>query len=383
MSIQVKRRRGNTAGMAAFTGAAGELAVNTDNNRLHVHDGSTANGHPLALQTDITVNCVDSSTTAGVITVASNVGPTAPADGMVLSILVGATSTGSVTINYNGSGAKSLLSGTAAALVAGAVQAGQQILAQYVAATTNYRLLARDGGNPQFAAPIPITQGGTGANTAAGAVANLGLAEALVFGGNWNASTNSPAFTSGTGSPGVTYVVSVAGTTTLDGISSWNVGDKAVFNGLSNTWNKIDGLGNEVTSVAGRTGTVTLTTADVANAAALNAAQTFTKTQSATVQSLTYASTITFDTSAGNDAVVTLTGNVTFANPSVMNVGASGHIEIIQDSTGGRTASFGTYFKFGAAGTPTLSTAANAIDVLVYWVMDSGRIVCALINGVQ
>jgi hypothetical protein len=187
---------------------------------------------------------------------------------MVLSILVGATSTGGVTINYNGSGAKSLLSGTAAALVAGAVQAGQQILAQYVAATTNYRLLARDGGNPQFAAPLPITQGGTGANTAAGAVANLGLAEALVFGGNWNASTNSPAFTSGTGSPGVTYVVSVAGTTTLDGISSWNVGDKAVFNGLSNTWNKIDGLGNEVTSVAGRTGPVTLAVADVSGAVA-------------------------------------------------------------------------------------------------------------------
>ncbi len=43
----------------------------------------------------------------------------------------------------------------------------------------------------------------------------------------WNASTNTPTLTSSTipGSGILAYTVSVAGTTTLDGISTWNVGD--------------------------------------------------------------------------------------------------------------------------------------------------------------
>lgn len=54
--------------------------------------------------------------------------------------------------------------------------------------------------------------------------------------GNWNASTNSPTLASGVGSQGEYYVVSVAGTTTLDGISVWNVNDWVIFNGT--VWEK-------------------------------------------------------------------------------------------------------------------------------------------------
>jgi hypothetical protein len=46
MSIQVKFRRGTTAEHAAFTGAAGEVTVDTDKKVLVVHDGSTAGGNP-------------------------------------------------------------------------------------------------------------------------------------------------------------------------------------------------------------------------------------------------------------------------------------------------------------------------------------------------
>lgn len=60
----------------------------------------------------------------------------------------------------------------------------------------------------------------------------------LNFKGNWDANTNSPTLTSGVGTTGDWYNVSVAGSTNLDGISDWEVGDKAIFNGTA--WEKID-----------------------------------------------------------------------------------------------------------------------------------------------
>lgn len=83
----------------------------------------------------------------------------------------------------------------------------------------------------------------------------------VVYKGTWNASTNTPTLVSSTGTQGYLYKVGTAGTTTIDGISQWNVGDQIVFNGT--VWDKWDGVANEVLSVAGRTGAVTLTTADV------------------------------------------------------------------------------------------------------------------------
>lgn len=62
---------------------------------------------------------------------------------------------------------------------------------------------------------------------------------ALNYKGTWNASTNSPALASGVGTKGDYYVVSVAGTTTLDGISTWYVGDWAAFNG--SVWQRLEG----------------------------------------------------------------------------------------------------------------------------------------------
>ena len=64
----------------------------------------------------------------------------------------------------------------------------------------------------------------------------------LNFQGNWNASTNSPTLTSGSGTPGFYYNVSVPGSTNLDGETDWQVGDWAVFveNGANDFWEKID-----------------------------------------------------------------------------------------------------------------------------------------------
>ena len=47
MAKRVQRRRGTTAEHSAFTGAEGEITVNTTLDTLVVHDGSTPGGHPL------------------------------------------------------------------------------------------------------------------------------------------------------------------------------------------------------------------------------------------------------------------------------------------------------------------------------------------------
>ena len=62
---------------------------------------------------------------------------------------------------------------------------------------------------------------------------------ALNYVGTWNASTNTPALASSVGNKGDYYQVSVAGSTTLNGISNWGVGDVAAFNG--STWQRIEG----------------------------------------------------------------------------------------------------------------------------------------------
>jgi hypothetical protein len=93
---------------------------------------------------------------------------------------------------------------------------------------------------------------------------------AMVYQGVWNATTNTPALTSGAGTKGFFYKVSVAGTTTLDGTNNWNVGDSLHFDGT--TWDKIDGPAEAVISVAGRIGAVTLTTADIGGFVAAAAA---------------------------------------------------------------------------------------------------------------
>lgn len=49
MATQIQRRRGTTAQHSTFTGALGELTVDTDKHTVVVHDGSTAGGYPLAV----------------------------------------------------------------------------------------------------------------------------------------------------------------------------------------------------------------------------------------------------------------------------------------------------------------------------------------------
>ncbi len=87
-----------------------------------------------------------------------------------------------------------------------------------------------------------------------------GLIGGSIYKGTWNASTNTPTITSGVGTTGWYYIVSVPGSTNIDGITDWNLGDWIIFDGTA--WQQVDNT-DAVVSVNGQTGAVSLTTDNV------------------------------------------------------------------------------------------------------------------------
>ena len=83
---------------------------------------------------------------------------------------------------------------------------------------------------------------------------------------------------------------------------------------------------------------------------------------------------VTLDFSTNQNFVLTLTGNVTLANPTTETVGQSGFITFIQDSTGSRTVSLGTDYETAGGAGLTLTSTASATDIVPYVVVASGRI---------
>jgi hypothetical protein len=101
------------------------------------------------------------------------------------------------------------------------------------------------------------------------------------------------------------------------------------------------------------------------------------------ITALTDAATITPDFDDNNNFSVTLGGNRTLANPSNITAGQSGVIVVTQDSTGSRTLSFGSNFKFAGGTAPTLTTTASAVDVIAYYCESTSRITATAILNVS
>jgi len=139
-------------------------------------------------------------------------------------------------------------------------------------ATQNSNSVSITGGSVSTSAltgNVSIANGGTGADNIVTARTNLGLGTIATYNaavangaatldasgyltnsqippsivsgtsyrGTWNASTNTPTLVSSVGTQGYYYVVSTAGSTTLNGISTWAVGDWAIFNGT--VWQRL------------------------------------------------------------------------------------------------------------------------------------------------
>ncbi len=83
---------------------------------------------------------------------------------------------------------------------------------------------------------------------------------------------------------------------------------------------------------------------------------------------------ITIDFKTANNFSMTLTGTSVIKNPTTLATGQSGVLFIIQDSTGGRAASFESYWDFSDGTAPTLSTGADAVDMIAWIARSSTKI---------
>jgi len=97
---------------------------------------------------------------------------------------------------------------------------------------------------------------------------------------------------------------------------------------------------------------------------------------------LSTSATITIDMGTANNFSITLNGNFTIGNPSNVVAGQSGFISLIQDSVGSRTVGFGSHWDFASSTAPTLTTTANGVDVLAYYVRTTTSIVADAIIGI-
>jgi hypothetical protein len=117
-----------------------------------------------------------------------------------------------------------------------------------------------------------------------------------------------------------------------------------------------------------------------ADTAKTDVVQSFTAAQRGAVVTLTDGATITPDFALANNFSVTLGGNRTLANPTNLTAGQSGVIKVTQDGTGSRTLAYGSNWDFAGGTAPTLTTTANAVDILAYYV-DSGSNITARLIG--
>ena len=78
-----------------------------------------------------------------------------------------------------------------------------------------------------------------------------GIGSGLDYQGTWNAASNSPTLASGVGTQGYYYIVSVAGSTNLDGITDWNVGDWVLWSENAGAWQQVDNTSFESVSNVG------------------------------------------------------------------------------------------------------------------------------------
>ena len=107
---------------------------------------------------------------------------------------------------------------------------------------------------------------------------------------------------------------------------------------------------------------------------------------SAETVALTDAATVAVDMSTFINATLLTTSGVgatrALGQPSNTKVGQSGFIRITQDATGSRAMTFHADWKFTNGTDPTLSTAANAIDILFYEVIAANYIYASLSKAV-
>ena len=173
-----------------------------------------------------------------------------------------------------------------------------------------------------------------------------GLIGGSIYKGTWNASTNNPTLTSSVGTAGWYYIVNVAGSTNLNGITDWNVGDWAIFNG--GVWQKVDNT-DAVVSVNGFTGAVSLTTSNISEGTNLYYTDTRARASVSAGTGISYSSSTGVITNSAPDQTVSLTGGTgistsgSYPNFTITNTAPDQTVSL---TGAGTTSISGTYPNF-------------------------------------
>ena len=152
--------------------------------------------------------------------------------------------TGTPAILSNGA-TPTLNSGISAAEVRSLIGAGTSSSAGVTRVRGTANRISVTAGTDPIVNAITGTVTSSSANLATGAqiqtAINSAVTGVLKYKGTWDAAANSPALVSAKGTVGEYYIVSKAGSTNLDGITDWAVGDWAVFSDqATDAWQKID-----------------------------------------------------------------------------------------------------------------------------------------------
>jgi hypothetical protein len=179
--------------------------------------------------------------------------------------------------------------------------------------------------------------------------------QSVNYQGTWDALTNDPTLTSSVGTKGHYYVVSVAGSTNLNGITNWGVGDWAVFNG--SVWQRVEGGADGNFVNLSVTGTSTLT--DVA-------AADYTLLPAGIITEATTARTLS---AADNGRVIYCTSGSATTITCAAGLGAGFSVTIIQGGAGKVTV---------AAGGQTLASYSGLLSTMGQYAVISA--ICPVAN---
>ena len=321
MARQVQLRRGTTAQTSSFTGAIGEVTVDTDKDVVVVHDGSTAGGHPLTKNSTLGTAATTAATDYATAAQGTTADAALPKSG---GAMTGAITTNSTFDGVDIATRDAILTSTTTTANAALPKAGGAMTG---AITTNStfdgRDVATDGTKLDgIEASADITD--TTNVTAAGALMDsevTNLAQVKAF-------------------DTTDYATAAQGTTA----------DAAL-------------------PKAGGTMTGALAGTSISASGELIAAS-YNETYAA-VTSTSNATTVNCE--AGNTFSHTLTENTTFtfSNPPASGTGYSFTLKVVQDSTA-RTITWPASVDWAAATAPTISTGSGEVDVFVFFTTDGG-----------
>ena len=151
---------------------------------------------------------------------------------------------------------------------------------------------------------IPSQTGNSGKflTTNGSALSWASVAGGLSYQGTWNASTNTPTLASSTGINGYYYIVATAGSTNLNGITDWAIGDWLLFNGT--VWQKID-QSETLQFVTSADASVTVTTTgSTADLAVYSSPRLIAQVRNETGATLTKGTVVYISGASGNKATV-------------------------------------------------------------------------------